>query len=307
MVINLAQGSDAVNERPVAAARPENLSWLQITMGVFEVGGVSIFVAFAAGLLSCASPCVLPLVPAYLGYLTGAAVGSAAPASAAAAPRGGAASLAMGGGPSAGVTSPSPFLHAAAFVSGFSLVFIAFGASIGLLGFFLNGNEFFIRDQQDVILKVAGGALIVMGLHLSGVIMIPFLDQERRINVKGGDNAGYARSFVVGSSFSAGWSPCIGPTLGAVLTLSAASASVWQGVVLLAVYSAGLAVPFLAMGLAFNSLRPAYAWLKRHMGVVNYVSGALLIVVGILVFTDSLVNLNSLFNWGFLGDLSGEA
>ena len=275
-------------------------------MGIFEVGGISIFVAFAAGLLSCASPCVLPLVPAYLGYLTGAAIDSTTRAPVAAGAGPGAASIALGGGPQAGVAGPSPFLHAVAFVSGFSLVFIIFGASIGLLGFFLGGDEFVIRDQQDTILKVAGGALIIMGLHLSGVITIPFLDQERRINIKGGDRAGYARSFVVGSSFSAGWSPCIGPTLGAVLTLSAASASVWQGVVLLAVYSAGLAVPFMAMGLAFNTLKPAYVWLKRYMGVVNYVSGALLIVVGILVFTDSLVNLNSLFNFGFLGDLSSE-
>jgi len=276
-------------------------------MGIFEVGGISLFVAFAAGLLSCASPCVLPLVPAYLGYLTGAAIDSTTRAPVAAGAGPGAASIALGGGPPAGVAGPSPFLHAVAFVSGFSLVFIAFGASIGLLGFFLGGNEFVIRDQQDTILKVAGGALIIMGLHLSGVITIPFLEQERRINIKGGDRAGYARSFVVGSSFSAGWSPCIGPTLGAVLTLSAASASVWQGVVLLAVYSAGLAVPFLAMGLAFNTLKPAYAWLKRYMGVVNYVSGALLIIVGILVFTDSLINLNSMFNFGFLGDLSTEA
>ncbi|MDO8615367.1 MAG: cytochrome c biogenesis protein CcdA [Dehalococcoidia bacterium] len=276
-------------------------------MDILEVGGVSLFVAFAAGLLSCASPCVLPLVPAYLGYLTGAAVDSTTPAPVAAGAGPGAASIALGGGPPAGVAGPSPFLHAVAFVSGFSLVFIAFGASIGLLGYFLGGNEFVIRDQQDTILKVAGGALIIMGLHLSSVITIPFLDQERRINIKGGDRAGYARSFVVGSSFSAGWSPCIGPTLGAVLTLSAASASVWQGVVLLAVYSTGLAVPFLAMGLAFNTLKPAYAWLKRYMGVVNYVSGALLIIVGILVFTDSLINLNSMFNFGFLGDLSTEA
>jgi len=275
-------------------------------MGIFEVGGISIFVAFAAGLLSCASPCVLPLVPAYLGYLTGAAIDSTTPAPVAAGGGPGAASIAMGGRPPAAVAGPPPFLHAVAFVSGFSLVFIIFGASIGLLGFFLGGNEFVIRDQQDTILKVAGGALIIMGLHLSGVITIPFLEQERRISIEGGDRAGYARSFVVGSSFSVGWSPCIGPTLGAVLTLSAASASVWQGVVLLAVYSAGLAVPFLAMGLAFNTLKPAYTRLKRYMGVVNYVSGALLIVVGILVFTDSLVNLNSLFNFGFLGDLSGE-
>ncbi|MDO8612407.1 MAG: cytochrome c biogenesis protein CcdA, partial [Dehalococcoidia bacterium] len=193
-------------------------------MDIFEVGGVSILVAFAAGLLSCASPCVLPLVPAYLGYLTGAAIESTttrAPVATGAGP--GAASIAMGGGPPAAVAGPSPFLHAVAFVSGFSLILIAFGASIGLLGFFLGGNEFFIRDQQDMILKVAGGALIIMGLHLSSVITIPFLDQERRINIQGGDRAGYARSFGVGSSFSAGWSPCIGPTLGAVLTLSAAS------------------------------------------------------------------------------------
>ncbi|GAG39521.1 unnamed protein product, partial [marine sediment metagenome] len=111
---------------------------------------------------------------------------------------------------------------------------------------------------------------IVLGLHLSGVITIPFLEQERRLNLKTGEKVGCARSFVVGSSFSAGWSPCIGPTLGAVLALSAASASVWQG-------------------------------------VINYASGALLIIVSILIFTNSLINLNSLFNFGFLGDLSAEA
>jgi cytochrome c-type biogenesis protein len=278
-------------------------------MDVFEVGGVSVFVAFAAGLLSVASPCVLPLIPVYLGYLTGTAIGTAEPATAAAASggSGGAVTVALGGPPAARDEGPSPFLHAVAFVTGFSVVFIAFGASIGLLGFLLGGNEFFIRDNQDTIAKVAGGALIVMGLHLSGVITIPFLDQERRLNLPAGDKVGYARSFVVGSSFSAGWSPCIGPTLGAVLALSAASASVWQGVILLAVYSAGLSIPFLAMGLAFNGLRPAYQWLKRYMGVINYASGALLIIVGILVFTDSLVNLNNLFNFGFLNDVSTEA
>ncbi len=281
-------------------------------MGIFEIGGISIFVAFAAGLLSVASPCVLPLIPAYLGYLTGSAIDSPVAATAATATGGGAGSTAvatMGGGPAERARpSPSPFLHAVAFVTGFSLILIAFGASIGLLGFFLGGgNEFFIRDQQDTILKVAGGALIVLGLHLSGVITIPFLEQERRLNLKTGDKVGYTRSFIVGSSFSAGWSPCIGPTLGAVLALSAASASVWQGVILLAVYSAGLSIPFLAMGLAFNSVRPAFNWLKRYMGIINYASGALLIIVGILIFTNSLINLNSLFNFGFLGDLSAEA
>ena len=288
-------------------------------MGIIEIGGISIFLAFAAGVLSVLSPCLLPLVPAYLGYLTGAVIDSPKPVPvptttattasvASGGGGGGSATIAVAGSlPASAAAPPSPFLHAIAFVTGFSLIFIAFGASIGLLGFFLGGNEFFIRDQQDTILKVSGGALIILGLHLSGVITIPFLLTERRLNLKAGDKVGYTRSFIVGSSFSAGWSPCIGPTLGAVLALSAASASVWQGLILLAVYSAGLAIPFLAMGLAFNSVKPVFNWLKRYMGVINYASGALLIIIGILIFTGSLINLNSLFNFGFLGDLSAEA
>lgn len=287
-------------------------------MGIIEIGGISIFLAFAAGILSVLSPCLLPLVPAYLGYLTGAVIDSPKPVPvptttattasvASGGGGGGSATIAVAGGLPASSAPPSAFLHALAFVTGFSLIFIAFGASIGLLGFFLGGNEFFIRDQQDTILKVSGGALIILGLHLSGVITIPFLETERRLNIKTGDKVGYTRSFIVGSSFSAGWSPCIGPTLGAVLALSAASASVWQGLILLAVYSAGLAIPFLAMGLAFNSVKPVFNWLKRYMGVINYASGALLIIIGILIFTGSLINLNSLFNFGFLGDLSAEA
>ncbi len=292
-------------------------------MDFVEIGGISIFIAFLAGVLSVASPCVLPMIPAYLGYLTGAALDRTAPepvpattatatssVTASAAPGGGgggSATIALGGGAAATSAPPSAFLHALAFVSGFSLIFIAFGASIGLLGFLLGGgNQFFIRDQQDLILKFAGGMLIVLGLHLSGVITIPLLDTERRLNVKTGDKVGYGRSFVVGSSFSAGWSPCIGPTLGAVLALSAASASVWQGLILLAVYSAGLSIPFLAMGLAFNFVKPIFNWMKRYMGIINYASGALIIVVGILIFTDSLINLNNLFNFGFLGDISSE-
>jgi len=276
-------------------------------MGIFELGGVSLLLAFVAGLLSCASPCVLPLIPAYLGYLTGASFEGAAagpgqqPVGAAVASAVGSPGIAVSAGVAARVEPPpSPFRHALSFVAGFSLVFVAFGVSLGLVGFFL-------RDHQDVILKVAGGLLIVMGLHLSGVITIPFLEQERRLDVGGGARVGYARSFFVGSAFSAGWSPCIGPTLGAILALAVSSGTVLEAGALLLVYSAGLSVPFLAMGLAFNSVRPVYDRLKRYMGIVNYVSGALLIVVGILIFTNSLINLNSLFNFGFLGDLSAQA
>lgn len=269
-------------------------------MGILEVGGVSIAVAFVAGLLSVASPCVLPLIPAYLGYLTGTSL-EGTPSTqtvnvqqTVAVGAGGG-----GGGGSAGFavpredSAPSPFAHSVAFVSGFSLVFVAFGVSLGIVGFLL-------RDNQDIILKVAGGLLIVLGLHLAGVITIPFMEQERRVDVGGKQKVGYARSFFVGSAFSAGWSPCIGPTLGAILALAVSSGTVLQAGVLLLVYSVGLSIPFLAMGLAYNSVKPIYNKAKKYMGVVNYVSGALLIVIGILIFTDSLINFNSLFNFGFL-------
>lgn len=285
-------------------------------MDILEIGGISIIVAFVAGVLSVASPCLLPLIPAYLGYLTGASLEAAdaegqatagvrqAVPDAAGPPGGGAvAALAMpqaDSPPAMAVATPSPFLHSLSFVSGFSVVFVLFGVSLGILGFFL-------RDQQDIILKVAGGLLIVLGLHLAKVITIPFLEQERRLDFDAGAKVGYARSFLVGSAFSAGWSPCIGPTLGAILALAISSGTVLQAGTLLLAYAAGLSIPFLAMGLAFSSVKPVYNRVKRYMGVVNYISGAMLIIVGILIFTNSLINLNSLFNFGFLGDIAAEA
>lgn len=265
---------------------------------MFEIGGVSIILAFAAGLLSVLSPCVLPLVPVYLGYLTGAAL-EATPSTVAVGSSSGSA-VAVASGPPPRAATPSPFMHSLAFVGGFATVFVAFGISIGLVGYVL-------KDNQDLILKVAGTALIVMGLHLSGVITIPFLEQERRLDVGSGAKIGLARSFTVGAAFSAGWSPCMGPTLGAIFTLAIDSSTVAAGGVLLLIYSAGLAIPFLAMGLAYNSVKPVYNRIKRYVGVINYLSGALLIVIGILIFTDTLVNLNETFNFGFLNDISQDA
>jgi len=262
---------------------------------MIEIQGVSIFVAFVAGLLSVASPCVLPLVPAYLGYLTGASLEDEAPVVVASASSGGALAVARRGSPQ----GPSPFLHSLSFVGGFSVVFVVFGVALGVIGYFL-------RDNDDIILKAAGALLIVMGLHLAGVITIPFLEQERRLDAGRGARVGYARSFVVGSAFSAGWSPCMGPTLGAIYALAVSSGTVVQAGVLLLTYSVGLAVPFLAMGLAYNSVKPFYTRAKRYIWIVNYLSGAMLIIVGILIYTDSLINLNSLFNFEFLRDVSGN-
>lgn len=284
-------------------------------MGVLEIGGISVLIAFVAGLLSIASPCILPLIPAYLGYLTGVSLeGDDVKAStpqpaqgavvASTSAHGGAAVAAMAlpdgsrvGAPK--VATPSPFLHAVSFVGGFSFVFILFGISLGIIGFFL-------RDQQELIFKFAGGSLIILGLHLAQVITIPFLEVDRRLDVGAGAKIGYARSFMVGSAFSAGWSPCIGPTLGAILALAVASGTVAQAGVLLLAYAAGLAIPFLALGLAYTSVKPVYLRIKRYMGPVNFASGALIIVIGVLIFTDSLINLNTLFNFGLLGDVSSE-
>jgi cytochrome c-type biogenesis protein len=253
-----------------------------------EVGGVGLFVAFAAGLLSCASPCVLPLVPAYLGYLTGAA-SPAVPAS------GPGAVAAVGVSQRA---TPSPFFHALSFVSGFSLVFVILGTSIGVVGFLL-------RDHEDVLAKAAGVLLIILGLHLSRVITIPFLEEERRWQYTPTRRLGYARSFLVGSAFSVGWTPCVGPTLGAILALAATSSTVWQGGLLLVIYSFGLAIPFLAMGLAFNATRGVFERIRPFMGVVNLLSGILLIIVGILIFTERLIDLNQFFQVDFF-DFSSD-
>jgi len=247
-----------------------------------EVGGVGLLVAFAAGLLSCASPCLLPLVPAYLGYLTGAS----SPSVSTSGP--GAAAVAVGAR-----ATPSPFFHALSFVSGFSLVFVVLGTSIGVVGFLL-------RDHEDILAKAAGVLLIVLGLHLSRVITIPFLEEERRWQYTPTRRLGYARSFLVGSAFSVGWTPCVGPTLGAILALAATSSTVWQGGLLLVIYSFGLAIPFLAMGLAFNATRGVYERMRPFMGAVNIISGVLIIIVGILIFTGSLISLNQFFQVDFL-------
>ena len=245
-----------------------------------EVGGVSLTIAFAAGLLSCLSPCALPMVPTYLGYLSGATLSPARSTS--------------------GVGPPRLFVfyHALGFVAGFSLVFIAIGASVGLVGWVL-------RDNLDLLGKIAGSLMILLGLHLSGILQIPWLDRERRLEYQPLATVGYARSFLVGSGYAVGWTPCIGPTLGAILTLAAASGTVLQGSTLLGVYSLGMAVPFLAMGLAFNAIHGFYRRLGPYLGVISLISGLLLIVVGILVFTGSLPAINRYFGFG-PGGLSGN-
>ncbi|HUF52999.1 MAG TPA: cytochrome c biogenesis CcdA family protein [Dehalococcoidia bacterium] len=247
-----------------------------------EIAGVSLTIAFAAGLLSCLSPCALPMVPTYLGYLSGVP----SPGGSQDAPR-------EGAGPRLTI-----FYHALGFVAGFTLVFIAIGASVGLIGWFL-------RDNLDLLGKIAGVLMIFFGLQVSGILQIPWFERERRLSFEFPRSLAYARSILVGSAYAIGWTPCIGPTLGVILTLAAAEGSVLQGSALLGFYSLGMAVPFLAMGLAFNSVHRFYRRLGPFLGVIQIFSGTLLIVVGILVYTGSLAQINQYFGFG-PGGLSGS-
>lgn len=247
---------------------------------MIEVGGVSLLVALAAGLLSCLSPCALPMVPTYLGYLSGATVTKTDSGVALSTPR------------------AQVFYHALGFVAGFSVMFIAIGASVGLVGWVL-------RDNLSLLGKIGGGLMILFGLHLSGIVEIPAFLTERRLGYGATGTASYGRSILVGTAYAIGWTPCIGPTLGAILTLAAGSGSVAQGTLLLAVYSFGMAIPFLAIGLAFTSVHRFYLRLGPYLRFISFLSGLLLIAVGILVFTGSLVQINRYFGFG-PGGLSGS-
>ena len=216
--------------------------------------GVSAAIAFVAGLLSFLSPCVLPLIPSYVGFLTGMTAEEI------------------------GTRRGAALLHAVWFVAGFSLIFVLLGASASALGSLM-------RDWETWLGRIGGVLVIVFGLYLLGVLRPAFMERERRLHLAT-KPLGYLGSAAVGIAFGAAWTPCVGPILGAILTLAAARSSVGDGMVLLGWYALGLAVPFLLTAVAlerflswFKRFRPYLAWVER-------VSGAILIILGILLITD---------------------
>ncbi|HET6795751.1 MAG TPA: cytochrome c biogenesis protein CcdA [Gemmatimonadales bacterium] len=216
-------------------------------------------VAFAAGLLSFLSPCVLPLVPSYVGFLTGMTL------------------------PEITGRRRVALIHAILFVSGFSLVFILLGASATALGRALN--------YYQVWLQRIGGVLIIgFGLLCLGVFNLRSLNQERRLHLER-KPVGYLGSALVGMAFAAGWTPCIGPVLGAILGLAATSADVTRGMLLLAVYSAGLALPFLIAAVAVDSFLEWFQRFRRFLPWVMRISGVMLVGVGLLLVTGEFTRL----------------
>lgn len=220
---------------------------------------LSLPIAIFGGLLSFASPCVMPLVPAFLGYLSGTAVNQRGEAT----------------------HRLDTFWHALAFVLGFTVIFVALGASLGAIGRWL-------YDYLPWIQKIGGVIIVLFGMHTVGIIRIPFLYQERRLEMGKKPSLGYFSSFLMGLFFSAGWMPCVGPILAAIYFMASGTQTAAQGALLLAAYSLGLGIPFLVVGLAFEPLTPYLRRLNRHLRVVSVISGIFLILVGIAIFTDSL-------------------
>lgn len=230
-------------------------------------GPFAIFVAFSAGLLSFLSPCVLPLVPGYLGYLSGASVGA--------------------DGELVG-DRRRVMLHAASFVLGFSLIFVALGASVGLIGYF------FIRNMS-IIQKIGGIILVAFGLHMLHLIEIPFLYRTAQFDSSKVRDRSVIGSVTIGAIFAAGWTPCVGVILSGILAIAAASATVGRGALLLAIYSMGLGVPFLLSAFGLNRARGILRRVNRRAQLVERVSGVFMIVMGLIVFSNLMGLLNAYF------------
>lgn len=223
---------------------------------------VSLIAAFVAGVLSFISPCVLPLVPGYLSFVSGVTLDEM---------RGGRSDI-------GGSSRRQVFIASAAFVIGFSLVFIGLGASASVIGQFL-------MERLSVLGKIAGVFIVLFGLHMMGVLRIDWLYKEKRVQTRR-KPTGPIGALLVGVAFAFGWTPCIGPILAAILTVAAAQETIGQGVQLLAVYSAGLGIPFLVTSLAINQFFVAMGRIRRYYHAIEIASGALLVVVGVLIFTN---------------------
>jgi cytochrome c-type biogenesis protein len=232
---------------------------------------VTIPLALLAGVLSFVSPCVLPLVPVYLGYLTGATI------------------VAGEGGEKAFAGRFVTFAHAFSFVAGFTLVFVALGMLLGALGGVLD-------TIVGLLVRLGGLLLILFGLHTAGLLRIPLLFQQRRFEVGLEQSPGYLRSLFIGMAFAAGWTPCVGPLLGAVLTLAAQGQEPLRAAVFLLTYSMGLGLPFLIVALLLSQSSGLLRRLNRHMRLVEIVSGVFLILIGLLLVTDTFVLLNAYAN-----------
>lgn len=227
---------------------------------------LNVGIAFIAGLASFLSPCMLPMVPIYLTQLVGQSVYQST------------------GGQQTFSTRLTTFLHAIMFVCGFTLAFVALGATASTLGGFLRAHQFQLR-------QIGGVLLVIIGLHLMGVLKIPVLYWQKRLAFRP-TRPGYTSSLVIGIIFAIGWTPCISLFLGSILGLAATASTLQQGVLLLLAYSLGMGVPFLLLGLGLNTVSRILKWLKPHLGTIEVGTGVVMILMGILIYFNMLADLN---------------
>jgi cytochrome c-type biogenesis protein len=245
------------------------------------ISQISLFAAFSAGLLSFISPCVLPLVPSYLSYITGLSVENLAK-----------------------VEERERFksailLNALLFIAGFSTVFIAFGASASLIGQVL-------YEYQDIIRKIGGILIIIFGLYLLGILKLNIFMTERRLVHFESRPVGYLGSFLIGTAFAAGWTPCVGPVLGTILAYASTTESMSGGVMLLSAYSFGLGLPFFLTAFGMDTFLSYFKSLRTYLGGVSFVSGGLLVLVGLMIFTDSVTLFTSFLERNGIGWYVGQ-
>lgn len=228
---------------------------------------VSLVAAFLAGVASFLSPCVLPLVPGYISIISGASVDE------------------LKAGQRSNRLMASVLFHSVLFIIGFSIVFIALGASASWLGAAL-------RSRLNMLLRIGGVIVILFGLHMTGLLKIGLLYRDARFRTTDRKKATPAGSLLMGLAFAFGWTPCIGPILAAILAVAATRENIAQGVGLLGVYSAGLAVPFLLTSIGLTQFMNFYRGFRKHLHAVEVVSGVVLIVVGTLLVTNQFTRLS---------------
>jgi cytochrome c-type biogenesis protein len=238
-------------------------------------GNISFFGAFIAGLLSFLSPCVLPLIPSYMTYITGVSFSDL-----------------QAEHPPHKVRITAA-LHSLAFIGGFTVVFVLLGASATFIGSFL-------QEHMETVRKVGGALIVVFGVHVSGIFDFGILLGEKRLNLRH-KPAGFVGSFIVGVAFAAGWTPCIGPILASILMVAATEDTVIKGILLLLLYSLGLGIPFFISGMALHQFLAFFKRYRKYIRIMEILTGGLLIVVGVLLFTNYLTVLSRYFSRWFGG------
>lgn len=236
---------------------------------------LSIFMAFLAGLLSFVSPCVLPLVPSFVTYITGLTFED--------------------------ITSDKDrarirkitISNSLAFIAGFTTIFILFGASATFIG------QVFLQ-YQDIIQKIGAVLIILFGLYIMGVLKLNFLTKEKKFHIEN-KPSGYLGSYIVGMAFAAGWTPCVGPILGTILLYASTTGSIGKGIGLLAVYSLGLGLPLFISALAINTFISTFKVIARYMRWITIISGIFLILIGVMIFTNSFTIITTWFQQHGIG------